>query len=143
MNRNDFPQRPVRDQGPRRDLGEVVTDSIGTLVDYLHIRGVLIRLEAREAAVGLGIKIALLAIAALFLAIGYIGLVIALVAWAVEKLDWTWPVGIAIGAGLHVIGGIVAFLVSRRHPNHALFKDTLDQLEKDRKWLSKKENSKI
>ena len=140
MTRDDFQQRPA--QGPRRDLGQVVTDSIGTLVDYLHIRGILIRLEAREAAAELGQKIAFLAIAGLFLAIGYVGLVLAVVVWAVEKLDWSWPVGIAIAAGLHITGGIIAFLISRRHPTEALFRDTLDQLEKDRKWLSKKENSK-
>lgn len=140
MNRDDFPQRPP--VGPRRDLGQVVTDSIGTLVDYLHIRGILIRLEAREAAAELAKKIALLVVAGLFLAIGYVGLVIALVAWAVEKLDWSWPIAIAIAAGLHITGGVVAFLISRRHPNQALFRDTLDQLEKDRKWLSKKENLK-
>jgi len=142
VNRDDFQQRPPHGHGPRRDLGQVVTDSIGTLVDYLHIRGILVRLEAREAAAELGKKIALLAIAGLFAAIGYIGLVIAATALAVEKLDWSWPLSIAVAAGLHILGGTVAFLVSRHHPNEALFRDTLDQLEKDRKWLSKKENSK-
>jgi len=142
VNRDDFQQRPPHGQGARRDLGQVVTDSIGTLVDYLHIRGILIRLEAREAAAELGKKIAFLAVAGLFAAIGYVGLVIALVAWAVDKFDWSWPTGIAIAAGLHLTGGFAAFLLSRRHPDEALFRDTLDQLEKDRKWLSKKENSK-
>ena len=120
----------------------MVTDSIGNIVDYLHLRGILVRLEAREAGAELGIKVALLAAAGLFFAIGYLGLVVAAVAWAVDSLGWTWPVAIAIAGGIHVTLAILAFLISRRHPRQALFRDTLRELEKDRQWLSKKDRPK-
>lgn len=120
----------------------MLTDGIGTFVDYLHIRGILVRLEAREAAAEIGKKIALLVMAGLFLAIGYFGIVIALTVWAVKALQWSWPVGIAVAGGLHLVVGIAAFLMSRQYPGEPLFRDTLEELEKDRKWLSKKEKSK-
>jgi uncharacterized membrane protein YqjE len=128
--------------GSARDLGEVITDSIGNVVDYLHLRSILIRLEAREAGAELGKKVALLAAAGLFFAIGYFGLVVAAVAWAVGSLDWSWPVAIAIAAGIHLTIAFLAFLLSRRHLRQAPFRDTLRELEKDRQWLSKKDRPK-
>jgi uncharacterized membrane protein YqjE len=128
--------------GSARDLGEVVTDSIGNIVDYLHLRGILVRLEASEAGAELGKKVALLAVAGLFFAIGYVALVTAAVAWAVASLEWSWPVAIAIAGGIHLTIAFLAFLISRRHPRQPLFRDTLRELEKDRQWLSKKDRPK-
>ena len=100
-----------RDQarGSSRDLGEIVTDSIGNIFDYLHLRGILVRLEAREAGAELGKKVALLAAAGLFFAIGYFCLVAAAVAWAVASLDWSWPLAIAVAGGIHVTSHLLAF----------------------------------
>ena len=137
-NDSDGDRRP----GSSRDLGEVVTDSIGNIVDYLHLRGILVRLEAREASAEIGKKVALLAAAGLFFAIGYLALVGAAVAWAVESLDWSWPVAIGIAGGIHLTIAFLAFLIPRRHPRQALFRDTLSELEKDRQWLSKKDRPK-
>ena len=131
-----------RARGSSRDLGEIVTDSIGNIVDYLHLRGILVRLEAREAGAELGKKVALLAAAGLFFAIGYFCLVAAAVAWAVASLDWSWPLAIAVAGGIHVGVALLAFFLSRRHPRQALFRDTLNELEKDRQWLSKKDRPK-
>ena len=52
------------------------------------------------------------------------------------------PLGLEQAADMQRRGLVLAFLISLRHPKEPLFRDTLQELEKDRQWLSRKEKSK-
>lgn len=149
---NGPPNRQIRPGGPapgspgyvskERDLGELFTSGLGTLVNYAHLRGILVLIELREAGVQVGRKVGLMAAAALFIAIGYFGLLFSLMALVVAKTGWGWAMTIAVFGCAHVTLGIVAFIIANKYPKVELFRDTINELEKDRVWLNQKDPSK-
>ncbi len=134
--------RPTKQPSrPDRELGELLTGGLSTVVNYVHMRAILIIIELKEAGVGIGTKVALLAVAAIFFGIGYFAVMFFAMALLVGKGGWSWPTTVLVFGCGHLGIGVLLFLASRRYPKQALFKDTINELEKDRVWLSKKDPS--
>lgn len=103
---------------------------------YLQARAALAGIEAKEAAIHIGIILALAVIAVFVTVFGYLFLCIAL---TVLIAEWThisagWVIlGLAL---LHFVVAVTAILVAVSRLKMSLFTDTLAELQKDRQWLS-------
>ena len=108
---------------------------LATLLDYLHARVELLALEAREARVAVLMRLVCGVAGAAFLLIAWIGLVTAAIGWLSRHFHWPWPLVTAGMALLHLVAGLGLLLAARRRFAQPPFRDSLNELEKDRQWL--------
>ena len=112
------------------------------LADFFESRAALFAAESKEAAVQFILIAACLVAALLFVAFGYVFLVVtAVVAIAqLAKISWLW---IALAAaGLHVLIALILALIARSGIKKPIFRDTVAELKKDREWLKDLETNR-
>jgi uncharacterized membrane protein YqjE len=106
------------------------------MVLYLEARQRLLAIEADEARVYFSCKLTQLVTAVALLAFGY-GLFLAGgIMLLVGPLEVPWY-GVCLGlAPLHLLLGWLFLRLARRPPQEPLFKESANELAKDREWLS-------
>ncbi len=109
---------------------------VRSVVVYLQARHRLWAIEAGEAKEVFSRKLCLVLVALVFLVLGYMLIVVGAM-MMMARLAWApWPViSLLVGLG-HLLVGAVVWAVARRSPKEPFFQETLNELEKDREWLS-------
>lgn len=126
---------PDSRDGSGADFGEAATGVVATLLDYLHARLELLALEAREARSDLLQRVACVVTGAFFLLVTHAALCVALVGWLSESLGWPWPLTTLGLAGAHGAAAFLLLILAKRKFSQKPFRDSLDELERDRDWL--------
>jgi uncharacterized membrane protein YqjE len=67
--------------------------------------------------------------------LGYIFLVVAVVAGLAHLIGTSWPVIVLAAAVLHFVIALVLVLIARSRITKPVFRATLTELKKDREWL--------
>ncbi len=110
-----------------------------SLARYLDARGVLLSLEAQEAASHVGKIIIQVCVALIAAFTGWLVMVTALVSVLSLCLDWHWHYSALIVGGANIVLALVlVFLIKHRLTSASWFADTLHELKRDREWLTKK-----
>lgn len=127
---------PTSESGtPGREAEPVGLKS--SLVRYLEARGVILSLEAQEAALHLGNAIALAVVAIIAAFTGWFLLVAAMVSVLTHLMNCRWHTSALILGGMHVFVAVVLFfLIKNRLASVRWFADTVNEFKKDREWLT-------
>lgn len=108
---------------------------LSAIVEFFEIRFALFAQESKYAALHLLI-LAVCVIAALALCVmGYVFLIVSAVVGIAHLLGISWPVVALVVALMHFIVAAVLLLVVRNRITKPMFRDTVDELRKDREWL--------
>jgi uncharacterized membrane protein YqjE len=108
---------------------------VGALADFFESRFGLFASESKAALAQLLTLIICLVGALMFLAIGYLFLVVSLIMWIAHlaALPWWWITMAA--AVLHLILALLFLLIAKSRTGKPMFPATTAELEKDRQWL--------
>jgi uncharacterized membrane protein YqjE len=108
---------------------------VSAVVAFFESRFVLLAQESKSAAVQVLILVGCV-IAALALGImGYVFLIVSAVVGIAYLLGTSWAVVALVVALLHFIIAGVLLLVARSRITKPMFRDSIDELKKDREWL--------
>lgn len=108
------------------------------LLRYLEARGVLVSIEAQEAAQHLLRAVLRAAIAAMLAFSGWVMLMFSLAHYLHDSLGWSWAgVGFVVGLGNLLLAGLVALAAWRCLTSARWFEHTLKEFGKDRAWLGR------
>ncbi len=119
-------------------IGEAATGVVATVLDYLHARVELLLLEAREARGELFLRLACVVTGGFFLLVTHAALCVALVGWLSQSRDWPWPLTTLGLAGAHAATAIFLLTLAKRKFSQKPFRDSLEELERDRDWLRRR-----
>jgi uncharacterized membrane protein YqjE len=108
---------------------------ISAIVSFLESRFVLLALESKSAAVQLLILAGCVIVALALCLMGYVFLIVSAVVGLAHLLGTSWPVVALVVALVHFIIAGVLLLVARSRITKPMFRDTVDELKKDREWL--------
>lgn len=131
---SNMPQRPPSRPG----LGDLTSSTLAALLDHILIRIKLFQFEAREIRGEILFKLFVLLSAFLFFALGYIALLTGGVGMAIAHFDWPWPTTVLSVGGLHVFFAFLLLSMAKKRLSQSAFRDTLNEIEKDRQWLKNK-----
>ena len=131
MSSGSLPRNPAGHSG----LLDNALGLISAVVAFFESRFVLLAQESKSAAVQLLILVGCI-IAALALSVmGYVFLIVSAVVGLAHLLGTSWPVVALVVALLHFIIAGVLLLVARNRITKPMFRDSIDELKKDREWL--------
>ena len=131
MSSGSLPRNPAGHSG----LLDSALGLISAVVAFFESRFVLLAQESKSAAVQLLILVGCI-IAALALSVmGYVFLIVSAVVGLAHLLGSSWPVVALVVALLHFIIAAVLLLVARSRITKPMFRDSIDELKKDREWL--------
>ena len=122
---------------PRVNRPTRVHSLLAPILKYLQGRGLLISLEARQALQHVISLCIWLAIAVISIFAGWLLLATSLVGALTHWLDWSWLKAAAVAGGLHILVALVAgLLMWKRLTTARWFTHTINELKKDRAWLT-------
>jgi len=105
------------------------------VADFFESRLVLAGKESKSAALQILILIGSLLFAGVLCVMGYVFLIVSAIVGLAHLAGTSWP-WIALIAGLaHFIIALALLLVARSRISKPMFRDTVDELKKDREWL--------
>ena len=122
----------------RKGLGDLTASTLAAVIDHILIRIKLFQFEAREIRGELLVKLFVLLTAFLFFALGYIALLTGGVAMLIDYYQWPWPKTVICVGGLHIFIAFLLLIIVRKRLSQTAFRDTLQEIEKDRQWLGNK-----
>jgi uncharacterized membrane protein YqjE len=126
---------PSRNPAGHSGLLDNALALLSAIVEFFEIRFALAAQESKAAAVQLLI-LAGCVIAALALCLmGYVFLIVSAVVGLAHLLGTSWPVVALVVALVHFIIAGVLLLIARSRITKPMFRDTVDELKKDREWL--------
>lgn len=108
---------------------------VGALADFFESRFGLFASESKAALAQLLTLIVCLVGALMFLAIGYVFLIVGAVMWIARLAGMPWWWITLAAAVLHFILAVVFLFVAKSRTGKPLFPATTAELEKDRQWL--------
>lgn len=110
---------------------------LAPILKYLQGRGLLISIEARQALQHVISLCIWLAIAVVSIFAGWLLLATTLVGALTHWLGWSWLKAAAVAGGLHILVALVAgLLMWKRLTTARWFTHTINELKKDRAWLT-------
>jgi uncharacterized membrane protein YqjE len=116
-------------------LLENVLALLSAIADFFESRFALATKESKSAGLQILILIGSLLFAGMLCAMGYVFLIVSAIAGLAHLAGTSWP-WIALIVGLvHFIIALVLLLVARGRISKPMFRDTVDELKKDRQWL--------
>src|SRR5947199_2851141 len=102
---------------------------------FFESRLALAARESKSASLQILILIGSLLFAGVLCVMGYVFLIVSAIAGLAHLAGTSWP-WIALIVGLvHFIIALVFLLVARSRISKPMFRDTVDELKKDREWL--------
>ena len=126
---------PSRNPAGHTGLLENALALVSAVVEFFETRFALLAKESKSAAVHLLILIGCLVFAGALCVTGYVFLVVTAIVGLAHLAGTSWP-WIALIVGLvHFILALVLLLVARSRITKPMFRDTVDELKKDREWL--------
>ena len=108
---------------------------LSAVADFFESRFALAAQESKSAAVQILILIGCLVFAGALCVMGYVFLVVSAIVGLAHLAGTSWP-WIALIVGLvHFIIALVLLLIARSRITKPMFRNTVDELKKDREWL--------
>jgi uncharacterized membrane protein YqjE len=105
------------------------------VADFFESRLALAARESRSAGLQILILVGSLLFAGVLCVMGYVFLIVSAIAGLAHLAGTSWP-WIALIVGLvHFIIALVFLLIARSRISKPMFRDTVDELKKDREWL--------
>lgn len=102
---------------------------------FFESRLALAAKESKSAGLQILILVGSLLVAGVLCVMGYVFLIVSAIAGLAHLAGTSWP-WIALIVGLvHFIIALVFLLVARSRISKPMFRDTVDELKKDREWL--------
>jgi uncharacterized membrane protein YqjE len=131
MSSGSLPRNPAGHSG----LLDSALGLISAVVAFFESRFVLLAQESKSAAVQLLILVGCIIAALALCVMGYVFLIVSAVVGLAHLLGTSWPVVALVVALLHFIIAAVLLLVARSRITKPMFRDSIDELKKDREWL--------
>jgi uncharacterized membrane protein YqjE len=126
---------PSRNPAGHSGLLDNALGLISAVVAFFESRFVLLAQESKSAAVQLLILVVCVIAALALCVMGYVFLIVSAVVGIAHLLGTSWPVVALVAALLHFIVAGVLLLVARSRITKPMFRDSIDELKKDREWL--------
>jgi uncharacterized membrane protein YqjE len=126
---------PSRNPAGHSGLLDNALGLISAVVAFFESRFVLLAQESKSAAVQLLILVACVIAALTLCVMGYVFLIVSAVVGIAHLLGTSWPVVALVVALLHFIIAGLLLLVARSRITKPMFRDSIDELKKDREWL--------
>jgi uncharacterized membrane protein YqjE len=125
---------------PRNPAGHsgLLDNTLGLLsaiVEFFEIRFALAGQESKAAALQIAILVGCVIAALALCVMGYVFLIVSAVVGIAHLLGTSWPFVALVVALVHFIIAGVLLLVARSRITKPMFRDTVDELKKDREWL--------
>jgi uncharacterized membrane protein YqjE len=105
------------------------------VVEFFESRFALAAQESKAAALQLLILVGCVIAALALCVMGYVFLIVSAVVGIAHLLGTSWPVVALVVALVHFIIAGALLLVARSRITKPMFRDTRDELKKDREWL--------
>jgi uncharacterized membrane protein YqjE len=131
MSSGSLPRNPAGHSG----LLDNALGLISAVVAFFESRFVLLAQESKSAAVQLLILVGCVIAALALCVMGYVFLIVSAVVGLAHLLGTSWPVVALVVALLHFIIAGVLLVVARSRITKPMFRDSIDELKKDREWL--------
>jgi uncharacterized membrane protein YqjE len=126
---------PSRNPAGHSGLLDNALALISAVVEFFEIRFAMVAQESKAAAVQMLILVGCVIAALALLVMGYVFLIVSAVVGIAHLLGTSWPVVALVVALVHFIIAGVLLLVARTRITKPMFRDTVDELKKDREWL--------
>jgi len=126
---------PSRNPAGHSGLLDNALGLISAVVAFFEGRFVLLAQESKTAAVQLLILVGCVIAALALCLMGYVFLIVSAVVGLAHLLGTSWPVVALVVALLHFIIAGVLLVVARSRITKPMFRDSIDELKKDREWL--------
>ena len=111
---------------------------MGGLVDLFRARVLLFQLELRDVANSARKLVFLYVAATTSLVVAYLCVTAGTLSLVARLLELPWDI-VAVGAGgLHALAAMAFFVCIKRVKRDQPFRESLNQMEKDRQWLESK-----
>jgi uncharacterized membrane protein YqjE len=124
-----------RNPAGRSGLIDNALGLLSAIVEFFEIRFDLAAQESKAAALQLLILVGCVIAALALCVMGYVFLIVSAVVGVAHLLGTSWPVVALVVALLHFIIAGALLLVARSRITKPMFRDTRDELKKDREWL--------
>jgi uncharacterized membrane protein YqjE len=108
---------------------------LSAIVEFFEIRFALAAQESKAAALQLLILVGCVIAALALCVMGYVFLIVSAVVGIAHLLGTSWAVVALVVALVHFIVAGALLLVARSRITKPMFRDTRDELKKDREWL--------
>jgi uncharacterized membrane protein YqjE len=126
---------PSRNPAGHSGLLDNALTLLSAIVEFFEIRFALAAQESKAAAVQLLILVGCVIVALALCLMGYVFLIVSAVVGLAHLLGTSWPVVTLVVALVHFIVAGVLLLVARSRITKPMFRDTVEELKKDREWL--------
>ena len=127
--------RPSRNPAGHSGLLDNALALISAVVELFESRFALVAQESKAAALQILILLACVIAALALCVMGYVFLIVSAVVGLAHLFGTSWPVVALVVAVVHFIIAGVLLLVARSRITKPMFRDSLDELKKDREWL--------
>ena len=124
-----------RNPAGRSGLIDNALGLLSAIVEFFEIRFALAAQESKAAALQLLILVGCVIAALALCVMGYVFLIVSAVVGVAHLLGISWPVVALVVALVHFIIAGALLLVARSRITKPMFRDTRDELKKDREWL--------
>ena len=126
---------PSRNPAGHSGLLDNALGLISAVVAFFESRFVLLAQESKSAAVHLLVLVVCVIAALALCVMGYVFLIVSVVVGIAHLLGTSWPVVALVAALVHFMIAGVLLLVARTWITKPMFRDSIDELKKDREWL--------
>jgi len=126
---------PSRNPAGHSGLLDNALALVSAVAEFFESRFALIAQESKAAALQMLILVACVIAAFVLCVMGYVFLIVSAVVGLAHLLGTSWPVVALVVALVHFIIAGVLLLVARSRITKPMFRDTVDELKKDREWL--------
>jgi uncharacterized membrane protein YqjE len=126
---------PSRNPAGHSGLLDNALGLISAVVSFFESRFGLLAQESKSAGVQLLILVGCVIAALALCLMGYVFLIVSAVVGLAHLLGISWPVVALVVALLHFIIAGVLLVVARSRITKPMFRDSIDELKKDREWL--------
>jgi uncharacterized membrane protein YqjE len=124
-----------RNPAGRSGLIDNALGLLSAIVEFFEIRFALAAQESKAAALQLLILVGCVIAALALCVMGYVFLIVSAVVGVAHLLGISWPMVVLVVALVHFIIAGALLLVARSRITKPMFRDTRDELKKDREWL--------
>ena len=127
--------RPSRNPAGHSGLLDNALGLLSAITEFLESRFALAAQESKAAGLQILILIGCVVAALALCVMGYVFLIVSAVVGLAHLLGTSWPVVALVVALVHFIIAGVLLLVARSRITKPMFRDTVEELKKDREWL--------
>jgi uncharacterized membrane protein YqjE len=106
------------------------------LFGFFEARAALFAKESKTALLRLFVIVLCLVSALLLFSFGYVFLIAGAIVGIAQLMHTSW-IGIAfVAAGVHIVFGLLLIVIAQAKMKKPMFRATIEELRKDREWLS-------